>query len=273
MTGLLLGLLDGGVDLRVSVDLLVGTSAGSAVAAQIAGDTGLDELFARQVDPAKQVAEIEPELHVVELLGNALPVLFHLSDAAERTRRIGDLAAGTTTVDEAVRRAVIAARLPSRNWPGRALKIVAVDIATGEPRIFDRFSGVDLVDAVAASCAVPGVWPPVGIGGRRYMDGGTRSSDNADLAAGCGTVVVVSPLGSAGATLPGGAGLAGQVETLRRDGARVRVIAPDDAARGAMGRNPLSPDTRVPAAEAGRAQGRAVAADVADFIGGPVSRA
>ena len=266
MTGVLLGLREEGVDLRHAADLIIGTSAGSTVAAQLAGDVGLDDLFQRQVDPARQVAELAPKPHLFELMGNALPILFKLNDPGERNRRIGDLAANTTTVTEAERRAVIAARLPSHAWPDRALKVVALDIESGEARIFDRLSGVDLVDAVAASCAVPGIWPPVSIGGNRYMDGGIRSSDNADLATGCGTVVIVSPLGESGGMLPGSAGLADQVEALRAAGAKVIVVAPDEAASKAIGHNPLSPDTRTPAAEAGRAQGRALAGEMAVFL-------
>lgn len=266
MTGLLLGLSEEGVNLRAACDTLIGTSAGSTVAAQIAGDTPLDDLFQRQVDPARQVAELTPKPHLLELVGNALPVLFKLVDPIERTRQIGDLVANTTTVSEAVRREVIAARLPVHVWPTRVLKIVAVDVATGEPRIFDRLSGVDMVDAVAASCAVPGMWPPVSIGDSRYMDGGIRSSDNADLAAGCAIVIVLSPLGAEGVSLPGSPGLPAQVASLQQGGARVRVVEPDASARKAIGHNPLSPDTRLPSAEAGRAQGRAIAADITDLI-------
>lgn len=268
MTGLLLGLSEQGADLRNAVDMLIGTSAGATVAAQIAGATPLDELFQRQVDPARQVAEIQPKPHLLELAKNALPVLLALSDPVERTRRIGDLAARTTTVAEAVRREVIAGRLPEHDWPERMLKIVAIDIATGEPRIFDRFSGVALGDAVAASCAVPGVWPPVSIGDARYMDGGVRSSDNADLAAEYNTIIVISPLGAGGLTLPGSIGLSDQVMALRQGGGRAHVIEPDETARKAIGHNPLSPDTRKPAAEAGRAQGRAIGSDIAAFIRG-----
>jgi NTE family protein len=134
--------------------------------------------------------------------------------------------------------------------------LVAVDAETGETRIFDRDSGVDLVDAVGASCAVPGVWPPVSIGGRRYVDGGVRSSDNADLAAGYGRIVVLSPLGY-DSPLPSPLPLRDVVAQLRAAGSAVTVIAPDDASVAAMGVNPLDPGTRVPAAEAGRAQGRA----------------
>ncbi|MCJ2021925.1 patatin-like phospholipase family protein [Methylobacterium sp. E-065] len=266
MTGVLLGLEDENVDLRQAVDVLIGTSAGSAVAAQLAGDVGLDDLFVRQVDPARQVAELGLKPHLFEILVNALPILFSLNDPVERNRRIGDLAAKTTTVGEAVRREVIASRLPAHDWPARSLKVVAVDINSGEPRVFDRSSGAGLVDAVAASCALPGIWPPVSIGGNRYMDGGIRSSDNADLAAGCDSVIVLSPLGGSGGMMPGSEPLADQAEALRAGGARVLVVEPSKAAKAAMGHNPLSPDTRTPTAEAGRTQGRSLAAEMAAFL-------
>lgn len=79
-------------------------------------------------------------------------------------------------------------------WPDRPLLVTAVDAATGEPVVWDRTSGVPLVHAVAASSAFPGAEPPVGIQGRRYMDGALRAGTNADLAAGAGTLVVIEPL-------------------------------------------------------------------------------
>ncbi|HEV7623861.1 MAG TPA: patatin-like phospholipase family protein [Amnibacterium sp.] len=96
---------------------------------------------------------------------------------------MGAIAIAAETPSAAARRAVIESRLPSRSWPAHPLRIPAVDTATGALRIFDRDSGVDLVDAVAASCAGPGTWPPVEIEGALHMDGGIRTSANADLAA------------------------------------------------------------------------------------------
>ena len=98
-------------------------------------------------------------------------------------------------MSEAVRRNVIAQRLPSHDWPDRDLRITAIDIGTGELVAFDRKSGVELVDAVAASCAVPGAWPLVTIGERRYMDGGVGSTMNLKLATDCESVGVLVPSG------------------------------------------------------------------------------
>lgn len=266
MTGLMLGLREKDVDLRSIADIMIGTSAGSTVAAQMAGNTSLDDLFECQVDASRQVAELSPQPHLIELLGNALPVVLSFFDPIERSRKIGELAAKTTTVTETERREVIAARLPVHHWPARMLKVVAVDIGTGAPRIFDRQSGVDLIDAVAASCAVPGIWPPVSINGSRYMDGGMRSSDNADLANGYDTVLIISPIGIGGMTLPGSERLSSQVEALQRAGSRTYVIEPDDSARKAIGNNPLSPEHRRPVAEAGRVQGHMIASQVLTFL-------
>jgi NTE family protein len=158
---------------------------------------------------------------------------------------------------------VIAQRLPSHDWPDRMLRISAIDTATGELVTFDRDSGVGLVDAVAASCAVPGVWPPVTIGDRRYMDGGVGSSVNMALANDCDVAVVLVPSGRS-APSPFGGGAADEVDAF--GGSTFGVFA-DDESLAAFGPNPLDPACRKPSALAGREQGRRVAGDLADFLG------
>jgi NTE family protein len=127
--------------------------------------------------------------------------------------------------------------------------VVAVDAHTGELAAFDRDSGVDLVDAVTASTALPGLVPTHSINGTRYIDGGVRSTDNADLASGYANVVVLSPLG-------------GRSQAPPEQGSRVEVITPDADSRAAMGANQMDPATRIPAARAGFAQGKQEAARV-----------
>ena len=131
-------------------------------------------------------------------------------------------------------RATVAARLPSQRWPERPVLITAVDAHTGEPVVFDRHSGVDLVDAVAASCS-SGL--PYRIGDHRYIDGGYRRNENADLAAGYERVLVLSPFG--GRTLhplDWGMQLAAQVDELRAGGSRVETIFPDSSSRAPVRR-------------------------------------
>jgi NTE family protein len=183
------------------------------------------------------------------------PYLAGAATQAEQLRNYGRFALDADTVPEPERIAVIESRLPSREWPVTPARLTAVDCVSGELTVFDAASGVSLVEAVAASSALPGVWPPVTIGGRRYMDGAVRSADNADLAAGAARVVVISPLGL-DSPLPTLLPLREVLASLKDGGAEVTVISPDEASVAAIGRNALDPATRVPAATAGRAQGR-----------------
>jgi len=245
--GILAGLLKSGVDLR-DADLVVGTSAGSVVGAQLAAGLEITERYEAQLAP--------PDGEVAATFGPGLWARYAMAMLGSRTpqrvrARIGRMALRAKTVPEATRVGVIESRLPVREWPDRAhLLITAVDAATGEFRAFDRKAGVPLVLAVAASCAVPGVWPPVTIEGRRYIDGGFRSGSNADLAAGYDRVVVLAPLPRGFGPMTG---VATQVEALRAT-ARVCLITPDRAALTSFGRNVLDPARRAPAARAGLAQ-------------------
>ena len=148
--------------------------------------------------------------------------------------------------------------------------VTAVDAQTGELAAFNRNSGVELVDAVLASTALPGAVPTHNINGARYINGGVRSAENADLAAGYANVVVLSPFGGRSGPLPEGqfeglrrfpgADLASQLEALRQRGSRVEAITPDAESQAAMGVNQMDPATRIPAARAGFAQGQQAAA-------------
>jgi len=254
MTGLLTGLADAGEDVT-EADLIIGTSAGASVAAMLGSRLPLAELFARQSDPGLQSAEFMVKLNVAKMTVEAAAYLRGATTAAEIQRRIGAYALAAETVPEATRRAVIESRLPLRDWPDRRIQVTAVDAATGDLAVFDAQSGVSLVDAVAASSAVPSVWPPVTIGGSRYIDGGVRSADNADLASGFRQITVISPLGFDRPTLSRPS-LRDVVSRLRAEGSDVTVIVPDAASASAIGANPLDPATRTPAAKAGRAQGQ-----------------
>ena len=247
-TGMLLGLSEGGLPVD-RADLIVGTSAGSTVAAQLAWGLPLAACFERQVDPALQNEELRPSgMSVAELWDTMARLLEEVADPAERRRRIGSMALAADTVPETVRRAVVAGRLPSDQWPERPMATVAVDAATGQRRKFDRASGAGLIDAVAASSAVPGIWPPVTIGPSRYIDGGVHSLVNADLVEGFTRVLVLAPMVDPD--------LAAQLTAVEAAG-RAAVLSPDAASRQAFGDDALDPAVRAPAAEpAGGRDGR-----------------
>ncbi len=242
-------------------DVLVGTSAGAAVAAQLSSGRSLDDLFERQIAPSP--TEFNPKVGVAEITDLFLAVMTQANTTTtEKLQKIGAVALSTDTVSEEMRREVIAHRLPSHDWPDRELRISAIDTATGKLVAFDASSGVDLVDAVAASCAVPGVWPPVSIGERRYMDGGIGSTVNLALAADCEMVVALIPQGVSSPS-PFGQGALAEVQSF--DGLAFGVFA-DAESITAFGPNPLDPACRAPSALAGRIQGRRIAADIADFL-------
>jgi NTE family protein len=242
--GILAGLADAGVHLG-DADVIIGTSAGSVVGALVAGGSDPQSMYAAQLAPL--TSEIPARLGVATLLRWAWAAVGR-RDAQQVRARIGAMALAAQTVPEADRRAVIESRLPQRDWPDRRLLITAVDAQTGDFVVFDRDPGVELVEAVGASCAVPGVLPPVSIGGRRYIDGGVRSPVNADLAAGYDRVVILAPV-TAG--LGPAARIGKQIAGLN---GRVVLVTPDKAARRAFGRNVLDPARRAPAARAGNAQ-------------------
>ena len=196
-------------------------------------------------------------MSVAELIGRLTAIYSAAADAGERRRMLGALALGTVTVDEDVRRAVIEGRLVAHEWPGRPLLVPVVDAATGDRRVLDRCSGVDLVDAVAASCAVPGVWPPVTFDGARWIDGGVWSLTNADLASGHDRVLVLAPIVDPVLNAEA-AGLG--------PGAAVEVVCPDAASLEAFGVDVLDPTNREPSARAGLAQGRAEAARIRSLL-------
>lgn len=263
-TGVLLGISDEAPETAAAVlrsDVLVGTSAGSAVAAQISSGVPWSELFDRQV--AGTVREIDPGVGIetiTELFVGAM--LVPGATSAEKLQRIGAIATTADTVAEPVRRQVIADRLPSHDWPDRDLRITGIDVETGELTVFDRRTGASLVDAVAASCAVPGVWPPVTIAGRRYMDGGVGSIVNMSVAADCDAVMVLLPSGENSPSPFGG----GAADEIRDFPAPTLALFADEQSLVAFGPNPLDPQCRKPSALAGRAQGRRCAAAVTEFV-------
>jgi NTE family protein len=248
-----LGVLDAlaiaGVDLTTA-DRIIGTSAGAAVGAQLRTGESLESLCARQLVPASQSAELQVESSLDALIEQFAACFDGAPDEVEVRRRLGAVALGAPTVEEGARLAVIESRLSSHEWSDRELLVTAVDAFTGEFKVFDRNSGVALVSAVAASCAVPGIWPPVTIGDSRFIDGGVRSGSNADLADGCEVVVIVAPFA-------GGFGPTVELEaaSLREQGAIVEVIAADESSTAAFGTNVLDPATRGPSLREGRRQG------------------
>ncbi len=271
LIGVIAGLFDAGLDVT-EADLIIGTSAGSTAAAQItsASPTQLmaDLLAAApqpRTDPAGSDGGRGPSAPVADHLERTSRIIAAAGDADDMRRRMGAAALELTAASDGSERwrATVAARLPSQGWPEQAVRITVVDAHTGEPVVFDRHSGVDLVDAVAASTAGG---PAYSIGDHRYIDGGYRSVENADLAAGYGRVLVLSPFGGKSRhPREWGTHLAAQVDELRARGSSVETIFPDKNAEHLFGANAMNPSLRPPAARSGYDQGRALAEQLTEF--------
>jgi NTE family protein len=245
--GILAGLAEAGVDLT-DADVVVGTSAGSVVGAQVATGISLADLYATQLEPAD--AELGGRLSRIAALKLVPPYLLPGS-GRDKLARVGRVARAAHEPGSVDREGVIRSRLAVHEWPDRDLRITAVDAESGEFTVFTAESGVDLVAAIAASCAVPTVWPPVEIGGRLFMDGGMRSTANVDVARGADRLVVLAPLPRA----------VSRKTSIRAQLERVAprewsVVTPDPEALAAFGRNLLDPAKRGVAAEAGMRQSR-----------------
>jgi NTE family protein len=264
-TGLLLGIQDeapDAADRLLQADVVLGTSAGAMVGAQLGSGVGLADLYARQLsfrtDEAPAPIDVTALMRVFEAAATDTN-----SPITQRIQKVGRQVLLEPTVAEDVRTAMISAQLPSYTWPDRPLKITAIDVQTGELTVFDDSSGVRLTDAVAASCAVPAVWPPVTIGERRFMDGGIGSSANVDVVTDYEFVVMISPTAEPG-LLPFGGSLADELANHRAG--PVFGIFADQTSMAAFGPNPLDPACRASSACAGRDQGHRVATQLAAFL-------
>lgn len=263
LIGVVAGLFDAGLDVT-GADLVVGTSAGATAAAQITSVSPMTlyhDILEAPVPPARPLS---PQTAPSPLERTAA-VIAASHDPAEMRRSMGAaLEEFSTPESSELWRATVAARFPSADWPEQRILITAVDAGTGEPVVFDSESGVDLVDAVAASTAGGFAY---GVGEYRYIDGGYRAgAENADLAAGYDRVLVLSPFGGRYRTPEEwGINLDTQVGELRAAGSGVETIYPDEAAVNAFGDNMMDLSKRPAAARAGFDQGRALAAPLTGF--------
>ncbi|MCX7521741.1 patatin-like phospholipase family protein [Microbacterium sp. STN6] len=275
--GLIAGLSDAGVDLTAA-DLIIGTSAGSTVAAQITSGTRPAELYAAILaeGPPPQAAAGSDRgrghLSGPNYMEWSNTIIDAAEDASDLRRRMGAAALEMGTSDGSGQtrwqtrwRDIVATRLPSHDWPQQRVLITAVDAHTGEPVVFDSRSGIQLVDAVAASTS-NGFGGPYAIGENQYINGAYRRGSNADLAAGYERVLVLEPFsGRSRHPLEWSMDLRAQVDELRAGGSRVETVFPDAGSGDVFNANALDPSTRLPAARGGYDQGRSLAAQLSMF--------
>lgn len=275
--GVLAALSDAGWDSR-SAEVVVGTSAGSVVAAYLrAGMSGPDLAAAALRRPlsaagaallarAGRASTLEtPGIQHADITGGPAAADLLLRPWGVR---LGALAAALMPAGrvstEPIRAQVRA--VYGDGWPEAPTWICAVRLDDGRLIAFGRPDSppATMAEAVAASCAIPSYFEPVMIGGRRHVDGGSHSVTNADLVAGLGLdlVIVSCPMGGTREAVAMGwdlpirgavrARLAAEVRAVRRSGSAVLTLSPTRPVRAAMGSNPMDVRRVARVAEAAR---------------------
>lgn len=270
-SGLLAGLAENGVDLS-GADFVVGTSAGSFVGAQLAlGRTPAQIAAPDLAGAVAATPSTSPAPDLTMLITKMLEAASGTRPAEEVRAEIGAWALQSASMSEADFIARFAPSLGGEAdgaWPSKSYACTSVDAADGSFMVWNKDAGIGLARAVASSCAVPGIYPPISFRGHRYIDGGMRSATNADLAKGYGTVIVVAVTLRA---MPSFIAevfrrrFEGELDALRASGSRVEVIAPDEESSAAFGLNLMDAGRRQPSAQAGLRQGRLEAARLGEI--------
>ncbi len=274
--GVLTGLAQEGFDLTGPLtatgeqpEVILGTSAGSMVGALLATHS-LTELahLATNDDSASIVNETLPLLDF-NLMVECFATWQQISEATPAALKpVCDIALKANTIDED-RFVDSFVETVGQTWPDSRFRCFAVDTATGHRAEWSHDSGVEIGRAIASSCSVPAIFPPVTITNNgstaRYTDGGLHSATNIDPIAGTDRILVLAPIGSfAGDTLDASAARAVAVETKHAEGLGSQVITvfTDDETNAATLQTPLTrmdPTMRQPALEHGIRQGRQLA--------------
>ncbi len=272
--GVLAALRDAGIDPLGRTAVVVGTSAGSFVGARLGGG-GPGDLEAEQRQPAADsgpdvMAQLDYELLADIFVRWTSPVRM----TEEIARECGQLSVKQSTITEDAFLGLIAGTLGHTRWPERELRIVTSSCTTGRRTVWTRTQDVALERAVAASCAIPGILPPITVDpstGERFCDGGLWSGTNADLLAddGLDAVLVIEPLSASTNQLGefSARALAAEMDVLRAAGSEVIVIAAG-AAYSELTIALMDPVKRPEALAIGRADGTAAAASVAELLSG-----
>ncbi|MHB8375815.1 MAG: patatin-like phospholipase family protein [Dehalococcoidia bacterium] len=263
----------------VEADLFVGTSAGSIVGAMLALGRPTAELLATQHAIAGDEAPVgtsDGAFDLAPLMQEFIKLYTSEAPPQQLRADIGRFALGAKvalTENEWLTTFENHELMARGEWPAKLYTCTAVDAETGEFVTWSKDSGVPIARAIASSCCVPGIFPPVTINGRRYIDGGMKSATNAELAAGYDRVIVVSVTAGmerAAKAFPAIAArfkkrMDDELGAITSKGGAVEMIIPDDESQAAFGTNLMDFSRRGEIADAGLRQGKLEAARLRDF--------
>jgi NTE family protein len=250
------------------VHVLVGTSAGSIVGTQLLQGRTVDELVAAQRGPTASDVPLRPELDLAAL-GEIFGAWTTADEVTpELARRIGARAATADTVPEDEFVASFGPLLAGPDWPAGDLRVTGVSVESGERAVWASSSGVPLARAVAASCSVPGMFPPVRVEDDLYVDGGVWSGSNADVLLGSGAeaAVFVGPLvGETGLGRISRVALERERTLLGREGIPLLDLVPGERF-ATFGQDLMNPAHRGAAVDVGLADGEDAATRLKDVL-------
>jgi NTE family protein len=282
MAGALAALQERAGQALADADIIVGTSAGSVLAASLRCGVPVETIVAHQRGVP---LELIPDLADLDRDSGALPPLPRLrlgsprllASTARAPHRVHPWVAASALVPPGRARHRTLAGLvhgllsqaeqlvhppAGHPWPRRPTWIMAVDYESGRRIAFGRAAAppASLPDAVVASCSIPGWYEPKVIGDRRYVDGGVRSSTSLDLLSrvALDEVYVLAPMASYEPDRPRNPavraerllrqwitrGLTREVRKVEATGARVTVLTPGPEDLAAIGINLMDPARR-----------------------------
>jgi NTE family protein len=258
--GVLRGLQDGGVAMG-RFELVIGTSAGAVSGAFAASGAPL-EAVSPVAERDRQLEAMSQQMNP-DVMGPVFAALMSGGEPDQARRAQLGAIARQTEVPEDLAIEIMRQYLPDIPWP-KALVIAAVDVEDGAFVSWGVDEGVSIVQAAAASSAIPGIFPPITIARRRYMDGAIRSPTSADLAAGSDVLVIVAAPSRSEQT---DRQIAEETAEVRAAGGTIVEIRPDAESSVAFGPNAMDGSRQPLVFAAGRRQGRATTTDVTPLIG------
>ncbi len=260
-TGVLAGLQEEcGFDPRAAT-VIMGSSAGSVIGAQAALGRDLDELVAIQLRPARGAGGQRPVPNFTSGPQAEIMRLMTTGRGEEHAVRIGELAMSVETfLSEDAYVDSFRSMIASERWPEVDLRVTSCDCTSGEGVIWSRDSTIDLVRAVASSCAIPGFFPTVGFKGRRYMDGPRGQGYTAKVLSetGADTALFIGPLA---ALAQFSSMMEAELELVRAAGIELHMVTGGPELT-ALAPNLMDISVRAAAVDAGLADGRAAAREM-----------
>ncbi len=255
-----------------AMDVIVGSSAGSAAGALLTLGKPMDELVAQQRrTPSSRAGRPGPSEAGGRQIGTRVVpteimrlLISREGSVEERARAIGPLAlAAPVAMTDNAFVASFERMFGTDEWPEQDLRITTADCESGASVLLSKEDGIALTRAVACSCAIPGYFPPISANGRRYMDG-PRGGFSAELVEekGLDAVLFIGPL----AALPKGLRTNPEIDELAAKGLPVVQLG---GGRGLehLGADLMDAMARARAVDAGIADGKAMAAEVAALLG------